>query len=94
MSLEVIDAPLRARGIEINGVAGPGESMQLGPYGVTEVRRERLARGEALLAAALPRPASFHQLRFELQAPQARLAGTLQGAAPAGAQPGPGGRAR
>ena len=72
MSLEVIDAPLRARGIEINGVAGPGESMQMGPYGVTEVRRERSARGEALLAAALPRPASFHQLRFELQAPQGR----------------------
>lgn len=72
MSLEVIDAPLRARGIEINGVAGPGESMQLGPYAVTEVRRERSARGEALLAAALPRPASFHQLRFELQAPQGR----------------------
>ena len=72
MSLEVIDAPLRARGIELNGVAGPGESMQLGPYAVTQVQRERSSRGEALLAAALPRPASFHQLRFELQAPQGR----------------------
>jgi hypothetical protein len=72
MSLEVIDAPLRARGIELNGVAGPGESMQLGPYAVTQVQRERSGRGEALLAAALPRPASFHQLRFELQAPNDR----------------------
>lgn len=69
MSLEVIDAPLRARGIELRGVAGPGESMQLGPYAVTQVQRERSSRGEALLAAALPRPASFHQLRFELKAP-------------------------
>jgi len=73
MSLEVIDAPLRARGIELNAVAGPGESMQLGPYAVTQVRRERSGRGEALLAAGLPRPASFHQLRFELQAPQGRV---------------------
>lgn len=73
MSLEVIDAPLRARGIELNGVAGPGASIRLGPYTVTQVQRERSARGEALLAAALPRPASFHQLRFELQAPQGRV---------------------
>jgi len=73
MSLEVIDAPLRARGIELHGAAGPGASMQLGPYAVTQVRRERSAHGEALLAAALPRPSSFHQLRFELQAPQGRV---------------------
>lgn len=68
MSLEVIDAPLRARGIELRGVAGPGESLQLGPYAVTQVQREQSSRGEALLAAALPRPARFHQLRFDVVA--------------------------
>lgn len=68
MSLEVIDAPLRARGIELHGVAGPGESLRLGPYTVTQVERERSGRGEALLAAALPRPASYHQLRFDVVA--------------------------
>ncbi len=72
MSLEVIDAPLRARGIELAGVAGPGESLQLGPYAVRKVERTQSGRGEALLAAALPRPASYHQLRFEVGAADER----------------------
>lgn len=72
MSLEVIDAPLRARGIELQGIAGPGESLQLGPYAVTQVERERSGRGEALLAATMPRPASYHKLRFDVVAHERR----------------------
>lgn len=72
MSLEVIDAPLRARGIELKGSAGPGEGLHLGPYEVTQVERQRSQRGTELLPRALPRPASYHQLRFDVVAPEQR----------------------
>jgi len=72
MSLEVIDAPLRARGIELQGSDGPGEGLRLGPYEVRQVERERSPRGTELLPRALPRPASYHRLRFEVLAPEQR----------------------
>ena len=72
MSLEVIDAPLRARGIEVQGIDGPGEGLRLGPYEVSHVERERSQRGTELLPRALPRPASYHRLRFEVLAPEQR----------------------
>lgn len=72
MSLEVIDAPLRARGIELNAAAAPRHELRLGPYAVKQIARERSTSGEAMLPAALPRPSRFEHLEFDLVAPAER----------------------
>ncbi len=68
MSLEVIDAPLRARGVELRAADGPRGEVHLGPYTARAVHVERHDRGESMLPAALPRPSQFVRLTFELTA--------------------------
>lgn len=72
MSLEVIDAPLRARGDELRAGGGPRGEVHLGPYTARGVALERSSRGEPLLPAALPRPSQFLHLTFEMLAPEDR----------------------
>lgn len=66
MSLEVIDAPLRTRGVELRAADGPRGEVRLGPYTARGVAVERSDRGEPLLPAALPRPSQYTRLTFEL----------------------------
>ncbi len=72
MSLEVIDAPLRTRGVELRAAGGPRGEVHLGPYVARAVSIERSSRGEPLLPASLPRPSQFLHLTFELAAPADR----------------------
>lgn len=68
MSLEVIDAPLRTRGVELRAADAPRGEIHLGPYTARGVAIERSSRGESMLPTALPRPSLFLHLTFELVA--------------------------
>lgn len=68
-SVEVVDAPLRAHGVELRAGDAPRGQIRLGPYTVRAIVRDRDVDTAPLLPAALPRPSRFSGLRFELVAP-------------------------
>lgn len=70
MSMEIIDAPLRTRGVELRAADAPRGELRLGDYRVRTLARARSSEGVALLPQALPRPASFERLEFEVVPPQ------------------------
>jgi hypothetical protein len=71
-SVEVVDAPLRAHGVELRAGDAPRGQIRLGPYTVRGIVRDRDADRSPLLPDALPRPSRFDGLRFELVAPEDR----------------------
>lgn len=70
MSMEVIDAPLRARGVELRAADAPRGELRLGDYQVRTLARARSTEGAAVLPEALPRPSSFEHLEFEVVPPR------------------------
>lgn len=69
MSLEVIDPPLRTRGLELRAADAPRGEVRLGPYTAKGIALARSPTGTSTLPTALPRPSEFLHLRFELAAP-------------------------
>lgn len=70
MSMEIIDAPLRARGVELRAADAPRGELRLGEYQVRTLARARSTEGSPLLPEALPRPSSFERLEFEVVPPR------------------------
>jgi hypothetical protein len=71
-SVEVVDAPLRAHGVELRAGDAPRGQIRLGPYTVRDIVRDRDPDRSPLLPEALPRPSRFDGLRFALVAPEDR----------------------
>lgn len=71
-SVEVVDAPLRAHGVELRAADAPRGQIRLGPYTVRAIVRGRDGDRTPMLPEALPRPSRFDDLEFELVAPDDR----------------------
>ncbi len=71
MAVEVIDAPLRESGQELQASRGMDDAIHLGPYTVCAIERHNTRDGTPLLPDLKPRPSTFYHLSFELQSTDA-----------------------
>ena len=67
MAVEVIDAPLRETGQELQASRSPSDELHLGPYIITSIQGQHTRDGTPLLPDLKPRPSTFYHLSFELQ---------------------------
>ncbi|HFE47635.1 MAG TPA: hypothetical protein ENJ18_19460 [Nannocystis exedens] len=76
MAVEVIDAPLRETGQELQASRSPSDELRLGSYTITSIQRQHTRDGTPLLPDLKPRPSTFYHLSFELQRSDAQHATT------------------
>lgn len=67
MAIEVIDAPLRETGQELQTSQSPRDEIRLGHYTIAAIERRNTRDGTPILPNLKPRPSTFYHLSFELR---------------------------